>query len=366
MELCVFGLAVSSSWGNGHATLWRGLIGALGRMGHHVTFFERDAPWYASHRDLTDLAGCTLHLYGRWDEVRSEARRAVQRADAAMVTSYCPDGVAATALVLEAARLPVFYDLDTPITLDELEEGRWPAWLPASGLRGFPLVLSYTGGRALDLLRSELGAAHALPLYGSVDPAVHRPAEPHPSWRSQLSYLGTYARNRQDAVERLFLEPARRMPAARFLLGGSMYPDDLAWPGNVRRLEHVEPAEHPAFYASAALTLNVTRGPMAALGYCPSARLFEAAACATPVLSDSWEGIDRFFEPGREILLADGPEQVVDAVERPAADLARMGRRARDRALAEHTAEHRARELLDMLEGATGTGVAERAIAGGT
>lgn len=352
MELCVFGLAVSSAWGNGHATLWRGLIAALRRMGHRVTFFERDAPWYAAHRDLTQIEGCELRIYRDWDEVLPEARRVVQRAAASMVTSYCPDGQAAIALVLEESSLPVFYDLDTPITLDELEAGRRPPWLPAAGLRGFPLVLSYTGGRALDLLRDALGASDARPLYGSVDPEVHRPATGPDAWRSRLSYLGTYSPNRQDAVDQLFLEPARRLPEARFLLGGSMYPDDLRWPGNVVRIEHVAPAEHPSFYASASLTLNVTRGPMASLGYCPSARLFEAAACGTPVLSDRWEGIGAFFEPGREILLAGSPEEVLDALGRPALDLVAIGRRARERALAEHTAAHRASELLQLLDSA--------------
>jgi len=352
MELCIFGLAVSSAWGNGHATLWRGLIAALRRMGHRVTFFERDAPWYAAHRDLAHLEGCELRIYRDWDEVRAEAQRAVRRAGASIVTSYCPDGRAAIALVLEEARLPVFYDLDTPITLDELDAGRWPAWLPPEGLRGFPLALSYTGGRALDLLRDKLGAAQARPLYGSVDPDVHSPAAAHPAWRSRLSYLGTYARNRQDGVNRLFLEPARRLPEARFLLGGSMYPDDLAWPPNMIRVEHVPPSEHAAFYASASLTLNVTRGPMAALGYCPSARLFEAAACGTPVVSDRWAGLETFFEPGREILLADTAEEVLDALGQSAMELARIGRRARERALTEHTAAHRARELLQLLDSA--------------
>jgi len=365
MELCVFGLAVSSSWGNGHATLWRGLIGALARRGHRVTFFERDAPWYAAHRDLTGLPGCTLRIYSGWDEVRGEARAAVRRADASLVTSYCPDGVAASALVLEDARLPVFYDLDTPITLDDLAAGRWPAWLQASGFRGYPLVLSYTGGRALSLLRTALGAGRVEPLYGSVDPDVHRPGVAHLAWRSSLSYLGTYARNRQDAVERLFLEPARRRSGERFLLGGSMYPDDLAWPENVLRVEHVDPGEHAAFYASASLTLNVTREPMAALGFCPSARIFEAAACGTPVLSDSWEGIDRFFEPGREILLADTPRAVADALDRGPEALARIGQRARERALSEHTADHRALELLALLESARARVVPDQAAAGG-
>lgn len=354
MNLVIFGLAVSSSWGNGHAPLWRGLIGALTTASHHVTFFERDAAWYAEHRDLDALPdGACLVLYRDWMEVFMQARRALVDADAAIVTSYCPDGRAAADLVRDARAVRCFYDLDTPITLARLAAGEDVAYLPADGLGDFDLVLSYTGGEALDALRRQLGARRTAALYGSVDPALHRPAAPAPHYRADLSYIGTFAADRQTMLERLFVEPARRRPAQRFLLAGAQYPADFPWAANIFFVRHLPPAEHPAFYASGRLTLNVTRAAMARMGHCPSGRLFEAAACGVPILSDWWEGLDGFLEPDREILIARTTEDALAALDLPDAALARVARRARERVLAEHTAERRAGELVALLESAT-------------
>jgi spore maturation protein CgeB len=352
MKLVIFGLTISSSWGNGHATLWRGLCRALAKLGHRVVFFERDVPYYALHRDLSELPGTDLRLYPDWESILPAARREVADADAAVVTSYCPDGVQASALVLATAGpRTVFYDLDTPITLERLRRGEAVPYLPAEGLGGFDLGLSYTGGRALDELRLRLGARRVAPLYGSVDPEAHRPADPTPDFRGDLSYLGTYAADRQQALERLFLAPARRLPEKRFMIGGAQYPRDFPWGDNVFFVRHLPPADHPAFYASSPLTLNVTRAAMAAMGYCPSGRLFEAAACGTAVLSDTWEGLDRFFEPGREIFAARSTEEVADVLSLPPEEIRRVARAARERTLAEHTAERRAGEMLESLAG---------------
>jgi spore maturation protein CgeB len=187
-------------------------------------------------------------------------------------------------------------------------------------------------------------------LYGSVDPEVHHPVPAQEHYRSELSYLGTYAANRQTALEQLFLEPARRLPDRKFVIGGAQYPGDFPWLPNVFFVEHLPPSEHPAFYCSSGLTLNVTRAPMAAMGYCPSGRLFEAAACGTPVLSDAWDGLDTFFVPGEEILVARTSEEAVEAISRSPEDLVRIGRAARARALADHTADRRAQELIEALE----------------
>ena len=350
MRIVIFGLTVSSSWGNGHATLWRGLIGALARAGHRVDFFERDVPYYAGHRDLHALPRGELVLYPDWPAVRARARRAVADADVAIVTSYCPDAVEAARLACDAPGVQrVFYDLDTPVTLARLDAGEPVAYLPPEGLGGFDLALSYTGGAALEALVARLGAPRALPLYGSVDPDVHRPAEPRPAWRSALSYIGTWAADRQRAVDALFLEPARRLPAERFVLAGSQYPADFPWAPNVWYLAHLPPAEHPAFYASSRLTLNVTRGAMAAMGWCPSGRLFEAAACGVPILTDAWAGLDAFYAPGEEILVARDTDDALAALALDDATLARVGGRARERTLDEHTAERRAAELLDAI-----------------
>lgn len=353
MKLVVFGLTVSSSWGNGHATLWRGLIRALGKLGHRVVFFERDAPYYAEHRDLLDLPGGELVLYGSWDEARRRAEQNLAEADAAVVTSYCPDAIPACDAVLSSpARIRCFYDLDTGITLDRLRSGIAVQYIPERGLGDFDLVLSYTGGQALSELKTRLGARHVAPLYGSVDPETHHPAEPEERFRADLSYLGTYSADRQAALETLFLEPARRRPDLRFVMGGAMYPGEFPWTRNLFFIPHVPPAEHPAFFSSSRLTLSVTRAPMAEMGYCPSGRLFEAAACGVPILSDDWDGLDFFFEPGIEILIARTTGHVMDALAKSPEDLGRIARKGRERALAVHTADRRALELESILEAA--------------
>ncbi len=352
MRIVVFGLAVSSSWGNGHAALWRGLIRALHACGHHVTFFERDVPYYAGHRDLHAFPdGGALVLYADWDP--EAARRAVEEADVAMVTSYCPDALAATKLVLEGRRaLRCFYDLDTPVTLARLAAGEMVEYIGPDGLRGFDLVLSYTGGAALDGLSERLGARRVAPLYGSADPDVHRPGTAAPQYRGALSYLGTYAADRQAVLERLFCAPARARPDQRFVLGGAMYPQDFPWTENIYFIRHLPAAEHAAFYASSRMTLNVTRRAMAEMGWCPSGRLFEAASCGVPLLSDSWDGLAAFFRPGEEILVADSTEDALAALALPDDALAAIARRARERTLDEHSAARRAGQMLAAFENA--------------
>jgi spore maturation protein CgeB len=349
MKIVVFGLTVSSSWGNGHATLWRGLGRALGRAGHRLVFFERDVSFYADHRDFRPPPGLDLVLYPDWPQVEPRARAELAGADVGIVTSFCPDsGPACEALFASRAR-PCFYDLDTPVTLDALDRGQPVAYLPEGGLGSFDLVLSFTGGRALDRLATQLHARRVVPLYGSADPETHRPGVPRADLAGDLSYLGTYSPDRQQALERLLLVPARRRPGRRFVIAGAQYPGDFPFQPNVRFVSHLPPPAHPDFFASSPLTLNVTRAPMAALGFCPSPRFFEAAACAVPVLSDRWVGLETFFEPEREVLLADDADQALQALELPPSELQRIGRRARERILAEHTAAHRAAELERAL-----------------
>jgi spore maturation protein CgeB len=349
MKLVVFGLSVSSAWGNGHATLWRGLIDALSRRGHHVTFFERDAPFYAAHRDLESLAPSTLVLYPSWNEVRPAAAEVVAKSDVAIVTSFCPDGAAASELVLSSRTARrIFYDLDAPVTLEHMKSGEDVPYLPQGGLAEFDLVLSFTGGRALDALRAVLGAKNVAPLYGCVDPNIHRPVAADPRWGAELSYLGTYSLDRQERLESMLFAPARVRPKLRFVVAGSLYPGDISWPANVVKVDHVPPDAHASFYRSSPLTLSVTRAPMAAMGWCPSARLFEAAACGVPVLSDVWEGLDSFFEVGREILVARTSADALAALELPRDELMRIGQRARERALVDHSADRRADELVEL------------------
>lgn len=350
MKIVIFGLTISSSWGNGHATLWRGLVRALGRRGWTVVFFERDVPYYASTRDLFEIENGELVLYRDWADAVPAARRHVAEADAVVVTSYCPDGIAAADLALEAERpVKAFYDLDTPVTLAALARGEGVSYIGPRGLEGFDLVLSYTGGGALEELRSRVGARLVRPLYGHADPDVHRPTAPRENYRADLSYIGTYAEDRQEALEQLLVIPARSRPAARFVIAGAQYPGDFPWAANIFFVRHLPPGEHPAFYSSGRLTLNVTRRAMAEMGWCPSGRLFEAAACGAPILSDWWPGLDEFFTPESEILVAQCSGDAIAALNLDDGTLRRIAARARERVFEEHTSERRTEELEAFL-----------------
>jgi spore maturation protein CgeB len=352
LKITLFGLTLSSSWGNGHATPYRAILRALHRLGHRVTFYECDVPYYARHRDFLQWAYCDLKLYSCWDDIRGEALAEAAESEVVMTASYVPEGarIAEELLSLDGP-LRVFYDLDTPITLQQLKRGDLD-YLRAQQLPHFDLVLSWTGGDALSALEREFGVKQARPLFGCVDPDVYRPVASRPGLRCELSYMGTYAQDRQAKLESMFLEPARRRPASRFLLAGPLYPAEGQWPQNVQRSEHVAPADHSALYCSSRVTLNLTREAMAASGYCPSGRFFEASACGTPIVTDWFRGLDSFFEPGLEVLVAQDAEEVLRALDRCDVDLRGMARRARERTLEQHTGYQRALTLLAAFESA--------------
>jgi spore maturation protein CgeB len=354
LRITIFGLTLSSSWGNGHATPYRALIRALHRLGHQVTFFEKDVEYYALRRDFRAVPWCDLVLYDSWESVRAKALKSAAASDVVITASYCPKGAQINDEVL-ALKWPlhVFYDLDTPITLNALRE-RELDYVRRDQVPAFDLVLSWTGGTALEQLESEFGARMARPLFGCVDPDDYQPADPQERFQCALSYMGTYAADRQAKLDSLFLEPARRMTEEQFLLAGTLYPWSWQWPPNVRRFDHVAPVEHPTLYSSARLTLNLTRAEMASSGYCPSGRLFEAAACGAPVVSDWFDGLDAFFKPGKEIVVAQSSEAVIAALHLPSAELAQIGQAARRRTLDEHTGMHRAQQLLAYFASASG------------
>jgi len=343
MKLVVLGLSLSSSWGNGHATTFRALLKAFAARGHDVLFLERDVPWYASHRDMPAPDFCRLCFYQNVDDL-ARFTPEIAEADAVIVGSYVPEGVAVAHFVQEYAGATAFYDIDTPVTLAKLERGDFE-YLTPEVIPGYDLYLSFTGGPTLDLIEGRYGSPAARPLYCSVDPAAYQPLRVEKRW--DLSYLGTYSPDRQPTLERLLIEPARAMPAKRFVVAGPQYPAEIDWPANVDRIDHLPPAEHAAFYSASCFTLNVTRADMIAAGWSPSVRLFEAGACATPIISDRWSGIETLFEPGREILLADTVADVVAALDRD--DAPAIGQAAQARVLAAHTAAHRAAELEHHL-----------------
>jgi spore maturation protein CgeB len=349
MKLVVLGLSLSSSWGNGHATTYRALLKAFAGRGHDILFLERDVPWYAANRDFPTCDWCRLELYpnlGALDRWQEE----IASADAVIVGSYVPEGVELARFVQRTARgVTAFYDIDTPVTLAKLERGDFE-YLSPEVIPGYDLYLSFTGGPTLRRLEQRYGSPAARAFYCSVDPEAYQPLDIPMKW--DLSYLGTYSDDRQPTLERLLLEPARRLPHLNFVVAGPQYPPTIDWPANVERIEHCPPADHARFYSGSRFTLNVTRADMIAAGWSPSVRLFEAAACGVPVISDRWQGIDDLLEPGREIILADGSEGVIGALTRSGAEAQAMGRAARARILAAHTAEHRARELETFLTGA--------------
>ncbi|MEH6665334.1 MAG: NAD-dependent epimerase/dehydratase family protein [Brevundimonas sp.] len=349
MKLVVLGLSLSSSWGNGHATTYRALLNAFAARGHDVLFLERDVPWYAAHRDLTDPDFCRLELYRDLQDLERFAD-AVRQADAVIVGSFTPDGVAVGDWAMARASGPVaFYDIDTPVTLARLEAGECD-YLAAGQIRRYDLYLSFTGGPTLERLERVFGSPAARALFCSADAEVYRPLDDAVRW--DLSYLGTYSADRQPGLERLMLEAARRAPDLRFCVAGPQYPDDIDWPDNVERIDHVPPADHPAFYAKSRFTLNLTRSDMKAAGHSPSVRLFEAGACACPVISDAWAGLEDLFTPGREIVLAGSADEVLAALARGPAAGRTLGRAARDRVMNAHTSDHRAAELEAALRAA--------------
>jgi spore maturation protein CgeB len=345
MRVVFLGLSITSSWGNGHATNYRALARELAARGHDVLFCERDVPWYAAHRDLPVPPYAELCLYDDLAELRDRAGSAVRDADLVVVGSYVPDGVAVAGWVLSAARgATAFYDIDTPVTLEKLERGDHE-YLAPDLIPQFDLYLSFTGGPVLTTLAERYGARRPLAYHCLVDPEAYRPVPAQRRW--DLAYLGTYSPDRQPALAALLLDVAAGAPARRFAVAGPQYPAEVAWPANVEHIEHLAPPRHPEFYAAQRFTLSVTRDQMRRLGWSPSVRLFEAAACGTPIISDRWPGIEEIFQPGAEILIADTTADVLRMLEETGEEeRAAIAWAARERVLAEHTAAHR----VDLLE----------------
>jgi len=347
MKIVILGLSITSSWGNGHATTYRGLVRALVESGHEVLFLERDVPWYAANRDLPNPPYGRTRLYRDLDELRETYASEVRNANAVIVGSYVPDGIEVGKWVCATARgAKAFYDIDTPITLAALQRGDC-AYLSAELIPQYDLYLSFTGGATLDYLRY-YGAPMVRALYCSFDPELYFPEERFLLW--DLGYMGTYSDDRQPTLNSLLIEPASQDESLRFVVAGPQYSDNIIWPPNVERIEHLAPPQHRAFYTSQRFTLNITRADMRRAGYAPSVRLFEAAACATPIISDWWEGLDTLFTPGVEILIADDASDTLRYLETIDEDERRqIGERARQRVLAHHSAAHRAEELESYL-----------------
>jgi spore maturation protein CgeB len=345
LRFVVLGLSITSSWGNGHATTYRALLREVAALGHSVLFLERDVPWYARRRDMPHPVFCGTDLYTSLHDLKRRFTDAVADADVVIVGSYVPEGVAVGEWVTQTARgVTAFYDIDTPVTLAKLEAGD-EEYLAPHLIPAYQLYFSFTGGPVLDRIERGYGSPCARPLYCSVDPSIYFPESVVQQW--DLGYMGTWSNDRQPMLERLLSDTARRWGGGRFVVAGPQYPANVHWPANVQRIEHLPPEDHRAFYCSQRFTLNVTRAAMIDAGYAPSVRLFEAAACGTPIISDTWDGLDTLFEPGTEILLPRSSREVLEyLVDMRERDRRAIGERARARVLQEHTAAHRARELM--------------------
>jgi len=344
LSIVILGLSITSSWGNGHATTYRSLVRGLRARGHDFLFLERNVPWYAENRDLPRPRYGRFELYESVEELKDRFTPEIREADLVMVGSYVPEGIAIGEWVTATARgATAFYDIDTPVTLAKLEAGG-VEYLSKELIPRYHLYLSFTGGPILKRLERVYRSPMARPLYCSVDPDLYYPEEVEPKW--SLGYMGTYSADRQKALDQLLIEPARRWGEGSFVVAGSKYPERLSWPDNVTRIEHLPPSQHRAFYNAQRFTLNVTRADMIAAGYSPSVRLFEAAACGTPIISDRWAGLETIFKPGEEILLSRSPEETLHYLrEMPEEERRAVGLRACNRVLAEHTAVQRAAEL---------------------
>jgi spore maturation protein CgeB len=357
LKITVLGLSITSSWGNGHATTYRGLLGELARRGHEILFLERDRPCYAANRDLPHPPYIRTELYASFEDLKRRFAREVEQSDCVIVGSYVPEGVRIGEWVTKAAKgMTAFYDIDTPVTMAKLQRGDFEYLTPAL-IPQYRIYLSFAGGPTLHRLEHHFHSPCARALYCSVDPDLYFPnsdSDERPRYaarRFDLGYLGTYSEDRQPALDRLLLAGAAALPELKLAVAGPQYPSSITWPANVKRIEYLPPSQHRAFYNQQRFALNITRADMLAAGYSPSIRLFEAAACGTPVISDEWQGLSDFFEPDSEIIIARSANDVVRCLtEMSEAERAEIGRRARARVLAAHTAAHRAQELERCIE----------------
>lgn len=351
MKVVIFGLAITSSWGNGHATTYRSLCKALARRGHQIHFVEKNQEWFRDNRDMPHPEFCTTHLYAEWAESARKLIRLSKDADAIVVGSYFPDAIAATEGLIDTGCAPLlFYDIDTPITISKLRKEGRAEYLDGKQIPKFAAYLSFTGGPVLRELEERFGSSLAVPFYCSVDPELYRPTAIDREFQCAMSYLGTYARDRQPKLMKLLNETAGMMAGSRFIVAGAQYPKDTVWQKNVERIIHLSPPAHPSFYCSSKFTLNLTRDEMVAAGYSPSVRLFEASACGAAILSDCWKGLEHFLSPNHEVLLPKDEYEVVQILRTMTdAERTRIGLNARERVLSEHTAAHRAVEFEQIV-----------------
>ncbi len=343
-NIVILGLTITSSWGNGHATTYRGLVSALAKRGHNVLFLERDMPWYASNRDLKESFSGQVELYDSIDNLKKRYSKIIKKADLVIVGSFVPDGVQVCEWVTGISKgISMFYDIDTPVTIANLKKGKCDYLIPRL-ISEFDLYLSFAGGPIMNQIKNVFGAVLVRPFYCSVDIENYFPQEMMVEY--DLGYMGTFSADRQDALEHLMLDPAVKMADSKFIVAGPLYPKAQIWPHNVKHIDHIAPLDHRKFYCSQRFTLNITRADMVQSGYAPSVRIFEASACGVPIISDYWEGLNELFRSGEEILVSESSDKTIDFLKNITdGERSKIGERARKKVLTCHTAEHRAKEL---------------------
>lgn len=353
MDISFFGSSILSAYWNGAATYYRGIIQTLHRRGHRVTFFEPDILDRQKHRDLDRVPYARSVIYRARNE--RDVREAIERgADADVVVKA--SGVGAFDSLLEEAILDlqspdrgvIFWDVDAPATLDRLQEN------PDDPFRklipGYDLILTYGGGEPVIRSYRALGARECVPVYNAFDPETHHPVDPDPRFDGILGFVGNRLPDRERRVREFFHRAAGRLPGETFLLAGSGWdPNDTSVP-NVRSLGHLYTKDHNAFNCTPRAVLNVLRNGMANVGYSPATRVFEAAGSGACLITDKWEGIELFLEPGRECLVASDGEEVANHLRDLSPQRAReIGQAALHRVLSEHTYDHRGAQVEDLL-----------------
>ena len=356
MKISFFASSLVSSYWNGAATYYRGLIKNLAALGHEITFFEPDAYGRQQHRDMVDPPWARVVVYPATDDGwRTALEQGARNADLLVKAS----GVGVFDAELESALVDAawphticaYWDVDAPATLDAMHAD------PAHHLRAqvprFDMVFTYGGGEPVVSAYTALGARDCVPIYNAVDPETHHPAPARADWDHDLGFLGNRLPDREARVEEFFLRAATLLPQRRFLLGGSGW-ETKALPANVQHLGHVGTGEHNAFFCSPLATININRESMARYGFSPPTRVFEAAGAGACLITDNWIGIDLFLEPGREVLVADDGSDVAQHLASLDPTRARtIADAARARVLAHHTYAHRARQVSDILGGLT-------------
>lgn len=353
MNIAFFGSSLVSAYWNGAATYYRGMIRALHDRGHHITFYEPDAYDRQQHRDIPDPDWAEVVVYQA--DTPDEVHRALDAARSADLVVKA-SGVGVFDTLLEAAVLDLqrsqtlvaFWDVDAPATLDRVQtqaDDPFHALIPQ-----YDLVLTYGGGDPVVQAYEALGAKVCVPIYNALDPATHHPVPPDPRFEADLGFLGNRLPDREARVEAFFLQAAEALPEARFLLGGNGW-QDKPLPANVQAIGHVYTRDHNAFNCTARAVLNISRESMARYGFSPATRVFEAAGAAACLITDAWEGIAQFLEPGQEVLVAEDGQAVAEWVRSLTPERARaIGEAARQRVLAEHTYAHRAAQLEALLD----------------